>query len=89
MLEINTSISLKKVKEVIDELGYGTRATRENVQGFFDDVVTMNRKDVKAGGMGCVYLRNALEPDNRRKSRDGKVQCGACCKIISKRSQKT
>ena len=31
MLEINTSISLKKVKEVIDELGYGTRATRENV----------------------------------------------------------
>ena len=71
----------------------GLRTVEESRLHFEQFPATFGRYQILSrlgeGGMGCVYLRNALEPDNRRKSRDGKVQCGACCKIISKRSQKT
>ena len=87
MLEINTSNSLKVVKEGIDKLGHGTHLSRKKVQDFFDDVVTMDRKDVRAEGLGYSYLRSALEPADRARSRDKKVECGACSKIICRRSQ--
>ena len=82
MREISTSGSLGAVKAAIDELAYGDKHTRETVQGFFDDVVKIPASEVNRYGRADKYLRNALDSSHVKRSRERKVQCGACYRIM-------